>query len=124
MCVCYQSVYLYYFFFFSSRRRHTRFDCDWSSDVCSSDLSAPPLSLNSRESPASAVVLPGGSTCRAKRSSESSASPWAKGGIRDADRVNEGTRLKGLICLGPIPSSTFARAPACTACQPLARQVC
>src|SRR5256886_11721381 len=25
-------------FFFSSRRRHTRFDCDWSSDVCSSDL--------------------------------------------------------------------------------------
>src|SRR5256886_3380782 len=28
------------FFFFSSRRRHTRFDCDWSSDVCSSDLHA------------------------------------------------------------------------------------
>src|SRR5688572_28258022 len=26
-------------FFFSSRRRHTSFDCDWSSDVCSSDLS-------------------------------------------------------------------------------------
>src|SRR4030066_2298474 len=30
-------------FFFSSRRRHTRFKCDWSSDVCSSDL----LLLNS-----------------------------------------------------------------------------
>src|SRR5256886_14646384 len=29
------------FFFFSSRRRHTRFDCDWSSDVCSSDLAGP-----------------------------------------------------------------------------------
>src|SRR2546427_5797085 len=29
------------FFFFSSRRRHTRFDCDWSSDVCSSDLLLP-----------------------------------------------------------------------------------
>src|SRR2546430_9895491 len=28
-------------FFFSSRRRHTRFDCDWSSDVCSSDLKYP-----------------------------------------------------------------------------------
>src|SRR5690606_41048774 len=26
------------FFFFSSRRRHTSFSCDWSSDVCSSDL--------------------------------------------------------------------------------------
>src|SRR5256886_1799396 len=29
---------LFCLFFFSSRRRHTRFDCDWSSDVCSSDL--------------------------------------------------------------------------------------
>src|SRR5436190_7604247 len=28
----------YFFFFFSSRRRHTRSLCDWSSDVCSSDL--------------------------------------------------------------------------------------
>src|SRR5260370_28745737 len=32
------SVYVFLFFFFSSRRRHTRFKCDWSSDVCSSDL--------------------------------------------------------------------------------------
>src|SRR3989475_4354801 len=31
-----------FFFFFSSRRRHTRFDCDWSSDVCSSDLPSRP----------------------------------------------------------------------------------
>src|SRR5438034_11489631 len=29
---------LFFFFFFSSRRRHTRSLCDWSSDVCSSDL--------------------------------------------------------------------------------------
>src|SRR5690606_40090492 len=29
----------YLLFFFSSRRRHTRFSRDWSSDVCSSDLS-------------------------------------------------------------------------------------
>src|SRR6266542_5316317 len=28
-----------FFFFFSSRRRHTRCYRDWSSDVCSSDLS-------------------------------------------------------------------------------------
>src|SRR4051812_32842642 len=34
------------FFFFSSRRRHTRLTCDWSSDVCSSDLpSATPRSV-------------------------------------------------------------------------------
>src|SRR5205814_5843771 len=31
------------FFFFSSRRRHTRCLSDWSSDVCSSDLSSPVL---------------------------------------------------------------------------------
>src|SRR5690606_19156720 len=28
---------------FSSRRRHTRFSRDWSSDVCSSDLSVDPI---------------------------------------------------------------------------------
>src|SRR5262245_31655764 len=31
-------MFLYIFFFFSSRRRHTRCLSDWSSDVCSSDL--------------------------------------------------------------------------------------
>src|SRR5918996_1341359 len=35
----------YFFFFFSSRRRHTRLQGDWSSDVCSSDLS--PLTRDS-----------------------------------------------------------------------------
>src|SRR5688572_32368006 len=35
--ICFEFFTLF-FFFFSSRRRHTRFDCDWSSDVCSSDL--------------------------------------------------------------------------------------
>src|SRR2546422_1325887 len=30
--------FFYFFFFFSSRRRHTRCSRDWSSDVCSSDL--------------------------------------------------------------------------------------
>src|SRR5205085_7438887 len=32
----YLLFFFFFFFFFSSRRRHTRFDCDWSSDVCSS----------------------------------------------------------------------------------------
>src|SRR5882762_4662128 len=34
-------------FFFSSRRRHTRFQCDWSSDVCSSDLFKTALPMGS-----------------------------------------------------------------------------
>src|SRR2546427_3204480 len=37
-CFFFSHCCIFYFFFFSSRRRHTRFDCDWSSDVCSSDL--------------------------------------------------------------------------------------
>src|SRR2546430_11989681 len=41
-------------FFFSSRRRHTRFDCDWSSDVCSSDLAT------SRPTGPVTLVLPAG----------------------------------------------------------------
>src|SRR5260370_22485945 len=36
---------MFIFFFFSSRRRHTRFKCDWSSDVCSSDLGKRPARL-------------------------------------------------------------------------------
>src|SRR5947207_15899691 len=34
-------MFFFLFFFFSSRRRHTRSLCDWSSDVCSSDLFKP-----------------------------------------------------------------------------------
>src|SRR5690242_21365936 len=37
------------FFFFSSRRRHTRLTCDWSSDVCSSDLADDRARLDDRE---------------------------------------------------------------------------
>src|SRR2546422_6164183 len=33
------TISVFIFFFFSSRRRHTRCSRDWSSDVCSSDLS-------------------------------------------------------------------------------------
>ena len=37
----FNKYFLYVYFFFSSRRRHTRFTSDWSSDVCSSDLTVP-----------------------------------------------------------------------------------
>src|SRR2546430_8522950 len=49
-------------YFFSSRSRHTRFDCDWSSDVCSSDLvSASPLipGITDREGDLEAVAAAG-----------------------------------------------------------------
>src|SRR5437867_9196420 len=42
--------FVVFFFFFSSRRRHTRSYGDWSSDVCSSDLTLawPPTALRRR----------------------------------------------------------------------------
>src|SRR5205085_3446403 len=45
---CPQPKFVRSVFFFSSRRRHTRFDCDWSSDVCSSDLPLRILTTESR----------------------------------------------------------------------------
>src|SRR2546421_12411827 len=38
LLLCDHVICSVFFFFFSSRRRHTRSDRDWSSDVCSSDL--------------------------------------------------------------------------------------
>src|SRR4030066_1384544 len=40
LCISFQN------FFFSSRRRHTKFKCDWSSDVCSSDLDDSALDIS------------------------------------------------------------------------------
>src|SRR5260221_11276297 len=54
------------FFFFSSRRRHTRSLCDWSSDVCSSDLGE--------------IRTPGGGLIKA-------APPIVKGGPRTPPKV-------------------------------------
>src|SRR5688572_33006375 len=68
--MCTFCVWLCIFFFFSSRRRHTRFDCDWSSDVCSSDLDQrsipvpfPPYSVttsNARLAPQYGTSIEGG----------------------------------------------------------------
>src|SRR3989475_3396390 len=58
--LCVAFIFLVFlFFFFSSRRRHTRFDCDWSSDVCSSDLACYPDVASLPEVPDVAVVLLG-----------------------------------------------------------------
>src|SRR4051812_49925584 len=43
-------------FFFSSRRRHTRLTCDWSSDVCSSDLDSRARRANSRPTKGGATL--------------------------------------------------------------------
>src|SRR5256885_16019502 len=64
------------FFFFSSRRRHTRLQGDWSSDVCSSDLSR---------------RHPGRGPRAARQSCRCSGSPRAA--ARDRESVVEGKRV-------------------------------
>src|SRR5271165_16049 len=86
-----------FFFFFSSRRRHTRFSRDWSSDVCSSDLSRrSPLLSKCGQSRASAGRLecppsgaapvarcaPSSAYLRPDRSTSSFASPLATRSLR------------------------------------------
>src|SRR5256885_387926 len=46
---------LFFFFFFSSRRRHTRLQGDWSSDVCSSDLTLATLTCTRSDALAASV---------------------------------------------------------------------
>src|SRR5256884_1055060 len=69
--------------FFSSRRRHTRCSRDWSSDVCSSDLSTksmPPRCASSRERNVA-------SSSRTEAASTSSIRPcWARASPRSAGR--------------------------------------
>src|SRR2546430_8496515 len=52
------TFYILFFFFFSSRRRHTIFDCDWSSDVCSSDLDPPLIGARAGPGPPQRVRRP------------------------------------------------------------------
>src|SRR2546427_4597257 len=65
MWSCFGCMYILFFFFFSSRRRHTRFDCDWSSDVCSSDLD-----FYTAKKPINAVARQGTTAAEIRRSFE------------------------------------------------------
>src|SRR5688572_31529924 len=73
-----------FFFFFSSRRRHTRSDCDWSSDVCSSDLRGSAADLQHRVQPARG---PASASLRASASLASC--PWLVGEQVKIRLVNE-----------------------------------
>src|SRR2546421_5804846 len=84
------------FFFFSSRRRHTRSDRDWSSDVCSSDLTrangAPVSAAGKRRPRADAVRRPQSSDRDGKRVARSQRRSAYDAAPRD-DRDRKSTRL-------------------------------
>src|SRR2546430_7993781 len=68
---CHELVIVFgFFFFFSSRRRHTRFDCDWSSDVCSSDLGSKRLTVCGSLVRVTSIVAPGCRLAMTTRSEE------------------------------------------------------
>src|SRR2546430_13325885 len=75
------------FFFFSSRRRHTRFDCDWSSDVCSSDLVPRPAGL----------VVKNGSNIR-RRVSSSMPTPVSPTYRQSEEHTSELQSQSNLVC--------------------------
>src|SRR5205085_8922192 len=77
-------LYLVFVFFFSSRRRHTRFDCDWSSDVCSSDLK--PTRLYQRDR--CAGDLPRPSACSSRNSQSRRMSPVGQSPRGDSSTVS------------------------------------
>src|SRR5882762_4648500 len=82
-------MFLYcFFFFFSSRRRHTRFKCDWSSDVCSSDL------LGLTDGSCVPYIERAGETLNDHDAARASAGEEASDGRR-ADGGGEGSRGEG-----------------------------
>src|SRR5438105_12885495 len=102
------------FFFFSSRRRHTRSTRDWSSDVCSSDLSfyrdqlGIPLKFESPEW----TEFQTGSTTLALHSGGKATAPNPDAGkiagtcsigfnVEDVDRAYEDLKAKGVRFVMP-----------------------
>src|SRR2546430_5814402 len=91
------------FFFFSSRRRHTRFDCDWSSDVCSSDLgpSSPTPASGSSGPPTTSAPHPCARPASRRSSPTASfGSPSSPGGPcrRSEEHTSELQSQSNLVC--------------------------
>src|SRR5947207_3484942 len=78
------------FFFFSSRRRHTRSLCDWSSDVCSSDLEHQARAIGDRR--AAAVERVSGHRRRVLAINDDGREPCAGAGDREHHAVEPAAR--------------------------------
>src|SRR5260370_13284593 len=93
-------------FFFSSRRRHTRFKCDWSSDVCSSDLVSTQLTganMRTVETPSAAGTGWRGSLSRLYRMIEAlETSPMESLYDRVLRLDPEGSALKRNLPIGSV----------------------
>src|SRR6201982_4276805 len=82
------------FVFFSSRRRHTRLTCDWSSDVCSSDLAGASASPTWARLPAPVQLLSQsarqGRRSEERRVGKECRSRWSPDHLKQKDREDTG----------------------------------
>src|SRR2546427_11044025 len=92
------------FFFFSSRRRHTRFDCDWSSDVCSSDLAKKVVEFLQREMKVNKIRFPNTSSIGIKPVSKEGSERLIRAAIRYA--IENNRRNVTLVHKGNIQKYT------------------
>src|SRR2546430_11927791 len=95
------TVLLVCFFFFSSRRRHTRFDCDWSSDVCSSDRA---IGEFARIQPPSEAVwerFAGALSYVAGAPADASLYPRLERALKDAEATRSGPANRLFYCATP-----------------------
>src|SRR5688572_30593314 len=95
------------FFFFSSRRRHTRFDCDWSSDVCSSDLILRALALRLAAQHQSAVVA----DAVGERVDQAVTVLGKLGGLAVVEPRDGGVGIRSLAC--PVAAAVTGNREAC-----------
>src|SRR5438270_9307819 len=95
--------HLKYVFFCSSRRRHTRFDCDCSSDVCSSDLPLTAGTTNLNLTIASGYDKP------ADQSAQIVASVTAPAITVSSQIIGNNMIVQGSISLGATPRSEERR---------------
>src|SRR5688572_33462939 len=96
--------------FFASRRRHTMFDCDWSSDVCSSDLSVLARAAVSAPAPVAAPAPAAAlATAAVARSEERRVGKECRsGGPAEYEKRNIWLRT-GRPCAGPFSVAAYLR---------------
>src|SRR5690606_40179136 len=105
------------FFFFSSRRRHTRFSRDWSSDVCSSDLTAivpaataESIALDTPPTAAQIAAVEATDTFKTNIVATAS-SALVVGGVKASLHTPAAQVYKGIPSVALTPAQVFAGTP-------------
>src|SRR2546430_12328609 len=78
--------------FFSSRRRHTGVDCDWSSDVCSSDLGGAQSERQMSEGAQSKRQMSKGAQCERQMSGGAQSKRQMSRGAQSKRQMSEGAQ--------------------------------